>query len=329
MGKVLLSHGNGGKIWKNLYEILAEIFTDGQFITDSAAIGTLKNATFTTDSYVVSPTNFPKNKNIGDLAVCGTINDLLTRGATPRFITCGLILEEGFDLFELKSILISMKTRADEAGVKIITGDTKVVERGKADKIYINTAGIGEILNSNVRNNIRKGDDIIVSGAIGNHGAAVMLSRHNLPIVADLSSDVAPLTELILPICTQNIPVSIMRDPTRGGLNGTLIELATQYSVDILIDEALVPINAAVRGVTEVLGLNPFYLANEGLMVVVASKEVSGEIMRILRSSSLGRDAVIIGEVTEENVDGKLYLKTPYATKLAKNLELNELPRIC
>ena len=329
MEKVLLSHGNGGKIWKNLYETLAEIFADGQFITDSAIIGSLKAAAFTTDSFVVSPLHFPQGKNIGDLAVCGTVNDLLTLGATPRFVTCSLILEEGFDLDELKSILISMKSRADEANVKIITGDTKVVERGKADKIYINTAGVGEVLSSSVKNSVQKGDDIIVSGSIGNHGAAVMLARHNLPIAADLTSDVAPLTELILPICAQNIPISVMRDPTRGGLNGALIELAEQYNVDMLIDEALVPITGAVRGVTEILGLTPFYLANEGVMVIIADKAYSGEILRLLRSSQFGKDAVIIGEVTRENENGKLYLKTPYAIKPAKTPELSELPRIC
>ena len=327
--KIVLSHGNGGNIWHELESELSYLFSDGQFTRDAAEIGTIKNCAFTTDSYVVNPIFF-SNKNIGDLAVSGTVNDLLTARAKPLFITCSLIIEEGFSFHELKTVLTSMAQTAKKAEVKIVTGDTKVVEKGKADKIYINTAGVGDILSGEAKNSVNLGDKVILSGTVGDHGTAVLLSRHNLPFNADIGSDAAPLTSMILPLIEEDIPISVMRDPTRGGLNSTLIELCSQYNADIVIDKEAVPVNSAVKGATEILGLDPFYLANEGKMIIIAPDNFADKTVEILNKSDLGKEAKVIGTVTAKNsFGGQLYIKTAFSSYKAKLLDLEELPRIC
>jgi hydrogenase expression/formation protein HypE len=284
----------------------------------------------TTDSYVVNPVFFPGG-NIGDLAVNGTVNDLAMAGATPLYITSGFIVEEGLPLSELEEIVRSMKAAADEAGVKIVAGDTKVVDRGKADRIFINTAGVGVVpygVKVSVRN-IKAGDKIIVSGTIGDHGMAVMSKREGLGFESDIVTDSAPLNHLVremLAVCPE---LHALRDPTRGGMASTLIEFAEESKVGIMLDEKTLPVTEAVRGACEILGLDPMFVANEGKLVAAVPADKAAEVLAVMRASKYGKDAVIIGEAVAEPV-GKVLIKTFIGgTRIVDMLSGEQLPRIC
>ncbi|MCU0569622.1 MAG: hydrogenase expression/formation protein HypE [Oculatellaceae cyanobacterium Prado106] len=285
---------------------------------------------FTTDSYVVDPLFFPGG-DIGTLAVNGTVNDLAMSGATPLYLTCGMILEEGLSIETLRQVAISMKRAAAIAGVQIVTGDTKVVHRGAADKLFINTAGIGVVRSqvSPAANRLEPGDMILVNGELGNHGAAILIARGELALETDITSDCQPLNGLvdrILEVCPE---VKAMRDATRGGLATVLNEFAQSSGVGIQVEERSLPIREEVQGVCELLGLDPLYLANEGKMVVVVPREKAEAVWVAMRSHPTGADTMIIGEVVEAPI-GTVVLKTAFgAGRIVDMLVGDQLPRIC
>ena len=284
----------------------------------------------TTDSYVVNPIFFPGG-NIGDLSVNGTVNDLSMSGATPLYITTGFIIEEGFSLSDLGLVIASMKKAADEAGVKIVAGDTKVVDRGKADGIFINTAGFGilpEGVNVSPRN-IRPKDVIIVSGTIGDHGMAVMSKREGLGFESEIFSDSAPLNTLVRDMLSVCPEMRAFRDPTRGGLASTLIEFAEESGICILINEKALPVTSAVRGACELLGLDPLYVANEGKLAAAVPPDKADIVLDAMRKNPYGKGAVIIGEVTA-SPKGKVLMRTHIGgTRIIDMLAGEQLPRIC
>jgi len=332
--KVLLDHGSGGKISHSMFsELILPLFDtpelskqdDGAILTVGA--GTLA---FSTDSYVVEPIFFPGG-NIGDLAVNGTINDVSMCGATPLYISVGLIIEEGLPLADLKTILESMAGAARKAGVKIVTGDTKVVPRGKADKIFINTSGIGVIAPGvNVSgSNARPGDKIIVSGTIADHGITVLSTREGLKFDSDIQTDSAPLNKMVQSIIDAPYEIHVLRDPTRGGLGTTLNEIASQSQVGINIFESCLPIKGAVRGTCELLGFDPLYIANEGKLIAFVPEKEAQDVLEIIRQDEFGKDAVIIGEVTDKD-PGRVFLTTLIGgSRIVDMLTGEQLPRIC
>lgn len=331
---ILLGHGSGGRLSHQLLEeliipTLSGIPVSGQ--NDAAVlVHDGRRLAFTTDSYVVDPIFFPGG-NIGDLAVNGTVNDLAMVGAVPVAISVGLILEEGFSRAELAEILRSMREAADRAGVTIVAGDTKVVPRGKADRIFINTSGIGvfrhelEISGSNAR----IGDKILINGTIGDHGIAVMAKREGLELDTDIRSDCAPLNGLVEELLMAGDAVHVLRDPTRGGVATTLKEIALQSDVTITLDEAALPLKGAVRGVCAVLGLDPLYVANEGKVLVFVSPEAAEATLARMKLHPLGKDSAIIGEVTASG-GGKVRMETVIGGMRAVEMLAGEqLPRIC
>jgi len=328
--KILLSHGSGGKLMNEFINKIIKEILGPQVIQldDSAVLKVNSQIAFTTDSFTVDPIFFPGG-DIGKLAVNGTVNDLAVMGAKPLYLSCALILEEGLDLDILKKILFSMREAAEYAGVKIVTGDTKVVESGKADKIFINTAGIGIFEKSPQRRPIKPGDKVIINGSIGDHGIAVMAKRNNIN-VENLVSDCAPLNHLIkkiIEVCPEGI--KFMRDATRGGLAAVLNEIVQGKNFSIKLYEEKIPIKEEVRGVCELLGLDPFYVANEGKVVVIVSPECVEEVLSAMKEVKEGKEAVIIGEVTEEFA-GTVYLETVIGGKRPIPMPVGEqLPRIC
>ncbi len=332
---ILLGHGSGGRLSHQLLDeliipALSGVAPSGQ--NDAALLDNPGGRlAYTTDSYVVDPIFFPGG-NIGDLAVNGTVNDLAMMGATPLWLSVGLILEEGFSRGELARILASMRSAADRAGVAIVTGDTKVVPRGKADRIFINTSGIGRLDHPHPIHgaNARPGDRIIVSGTVGDHGIAVMASREGLELETDIVSDCAPLSGMVRDLLAAvGGGVHVLRDPTRGGVATTLKEIASQSGVVMLLKEESLPVKEGVRGVCSILGLDPLYVANEGKMLVVVSPEVAGKALELLRSHPLGRDAAIIGEVSGEG-NGKISMETlSGGIRGVEMLAGEQLPRIC
>jgi hydrogenase expression/formation protein HypE len=332
---ILLGHGSGGKLSHQLLSdlvipTLSGIPPAGQ---NDAAVVTHNGQrfAFTTDSYVVDPLFFPGG-NIGCLAVNGTINDLAMMGARPLYMGVGLIMEEGFSRAELKEILDSMRQAADEAGVAIVTGDTKVVPRGKADRIFINTSGVGVIEHGLVigGNCARPGDRVLINGAIGDHGIAVMAKREGLDLESDIRSDCAALNGLVEEILKEGEAVHVLRDPTRGGVATTLKEIALQSRVGITLWERALPYNGAVRGVCAILGLDPLYVANEGKLLVVVAPQGADAVLQRMRSHPLGREAAIIGEVTSEDGRGRLEINTVSGgTRAVEMLAGEQLPRIC
>jgi hydrogenase expression/formation protein HypE len=328
--KILLSHGSGGKLMNEfINKIIKEILGPQAIqLDDSAVLKVNSQIAFTTDSFTVDPIFFPGG-DIGKLAVNGTVNDLAVMGAKPLYLSCALILEEGLDLDILKKILFSMREAAEYAGVKIVTGDTKVVESGKADKIFINTAGIGIFEKSPQRRPIKPGDKVIINGSIGDHGIAVMAKRNNIN-VENLVSDCAPLNHLIkkiIEVCPEGI--KFMRDATRGGLAAVLNEIVQGKNFSIKLYEEKIPIKEEVRGVCELLGLDPFYVANEGKVVVIVSPECVEEVLSAMKEVKEGKEAVIIGEITEEFA-GTVYLETVIGGKRPIPMPVGEqLPRIC
>ncbi|MCX8026396.1 MAG: hydrogenase expression/formation protein HypE [Thermodesulfovibrionales bacterium] len=335
MDKILLGHGSGGILMHRLIEeIVAPMFNLTDF-NDSAIIGLNSNErlAYTTDSYVVSPLFFPGG-NIGDLAINGTINDLAVMGAEPICLTVGLILEEGLPIETLKTVLQSMSEAARVAGVKVVAGDTKVVDKGKCDGMYINTSGIGVIkdaIDIGVHK-IESGDKVITSGMIGNHGIAVMSKRHGLVFEPPVETDSAPLNLLTREILSYHAHIKMMRDPTRGGIATTLKEIALQSGHDIEIDEERLPIPQGVVGACELLGLDPLYVANEGILVAIVSDVKAEDVLSKMRANPLGKDAQIIGEVKGKVVERKpkVVLNTLIGGKrIIDMLTGEQLTRIC
>jgi len=334
--RIRLAHGSGGKL---MHQLISDLFrkkfhneildrlSDSAVIPDFAETGS--DLCFTTDSYVVDPLFFPGG-DIGKLAVCGTVNDLAVEGAVPLYLTCGMILEEGLELEILERVTDSMAKTAKEAGVKIVAGDLKVVERGKADRIFINTAGVGSREKRGWENRkIAPGDKILVNGPIGEHGVAVMAARGNFELEMDVKSDCAALFPLVREIVKVSGNVKFMRDPTRGGLATTLNELTAGASFGIEIVEEEVPLTEPTRAACEILGFDPFFMANEGKVIIVAAKEDAGKILEAMRVHPLGKDSRIIGEVTEKPA-GKVILKTAIGGRRILDMLVGEqLPRIC
>jgi hydrogenase expression/formation protein HypE len=330
---ILLAHGSGSRlshdlIEKNFLPILANPLLAK--MDDSAVFDVSVRLAFTTDSYVVSPIFFPGG-DIGKLAVCGTVNDLSMSGAAPLYLSLSFIIEEGLTLGELKKVVGSIKAAAEEAGVNIVTGDTKVVNRGSADKLFINTSGIGIIPHGvDISGaNAKVGDKIILSGTIGDHGIAVMSQREGLKFSVPVQSDCAPLNKLVSDMLEASLNIHCLRDPTRGGLATTLNEFARQSKVGIKIEEEKIPVRDAVRAACELLGFDPLYVANEGKLVAIVAPNDAGKILAKMKRNRYGADASIIGEVTDVH-KGKVIMKTRLGTSRIVDMLSGELlPRIC
>jgi hydrogenase expression/formation protein HypE len=285
---------------------------------------------YTTDSYVVDPVFFPGG-NIGDLAVNGTINDLVCCGAKPVYLSAGFILEEGLPMEDLWKIVLSMKTAADKGGIKIITGDTKVVDRGKGDKIFINTSGIG-IIHEGVSispANCRPGDAIILSGRIGDHGIAIMSARSGLEFETKIVSDTTALNDLADKIFRASVNIHVLRDPTRGGVATTLNELCRSSNTGMVIDEEKIPVSEEVRGACEILGLDPLYIANEGKLIIMLPMDEAASIVSVMKQHPDGAEASVIGRVTSDH-PGIVRMTTSIGTsRIVDMLTGDQLPRIC
>jgi hydrogenase expression/formation protein HypE len=332
--RITMSHGAGGKATHTLIEaVFLDAFRNPLLepLEDAALLHVNgSRVAFTTDSYVVSPLFFPGG-DIGDLAINGTVNDLSMAGAVPLYLSAGFILEEGFGVADLQRITESMRAAADEAGVQVVTGDTKVVERGKADGCYINTAGVGFIERDVCLGvaNAKPGDAIIVSGEIGDHGVTIMLARGELDIEADLQSDTAPLNGLVAGLLDAVPGVRALRDATRGGVATILNEIAKSADVGVLVSEDDIPVRAEVRGASELLGIDPMYVACEGRLVAVVDGDQADRAVQALRAHPLGRKAAVIGHVTE-GPTGLVQLKTAFGgTRIVDLLVGDPLPRIC
>lgn len=331
--KIILAHGAGGSLAHDLIEksILRPLYNPLLAKLDDAAVFKPEGKlAFTTDSYVVSPIFFPGG-DIGKLAVCGTINDLSMCGAKPLYLSLALIIEEGLPLEELNTVVASVRRTALEANVEIITGDTKVVNHGSADKLFINTAGIGvvpgdiDISGSNAR----PGDKIIVSGTVGDHGIAVLSKREGLSFSTELESDCAPLNGLVADMLAVSRRIHCMRDPTRGGLATTLNELAKQSAVSIRIEEDKIPVRDEVFGTCEMLGLDPLYVANEGKLIAIVPPEDTEKVLAAMRQAKYGKNAAVIGEVKAEH-PGRVTMKTVIgSSRIVDMLTGDPLPRIC
>jgi hydrogenase expression/formation protein HypE len=338
--KILLDHGSGGKISHSMFsDMILPLFNNKELAKqdDGAVLDILQDMdipngrlAFSTDSYVVDPIFFPGG-NIGDLAVNGTVNDVSMCGAIPLYISAGLIIEEGFAKKDLEIILKSMADAAKKAGVKIVTGDTKVVPRGKADKIFINTSGIGLIPKGvNVSGSrAQSGDKIIISGTIADHGITILSTREGLKFDSDIHTDSAPLNKMVQSILRPALDIHVLRDPTRGGLGTTLNEIASQSDVGITIFEQSLPIQGAVQGICELLGFDPLYIANEGKLIAFVPEKNAQKILEIIQQDEFGKNAVIIGEVTDKNA-GKVFLETTIGgSRIIDMLTGEQLPRIC
>lgn len=331
---ILLGHGSGGVLSHRLLDdlIVATLSGHGPDEQNDAALlaaGETRLA-FTTDGYVVDPPFFPGG-TIGSLAVHGTGNDLAMMGARPLWLSCALIIEEGFSRHQLSEILVDMRRAADMAGVRIVTGDTKVVPRGTADRIFVTTSGVGVLQHDLVIHgaNACPGDRIILSGSMGDHGISVMAAREGLP-VEGLCSDSASLWGLVEQMLDQaGADIHVLRDPTRGGVATTLKEIAGQSCVTLLVEEDQVPVKAQVRGVCDILGLDPFYVANEGKLLAVVAPEAAGAVLQRMQQHPLGRQAAIIGTV-ESGEPGRVRMRTTVGgMRVMEMLAGEQLPRIC
>jgi hydrogenase expression/formation protein HypE len=329
-----LAHGSGGEASKKLVEQIVGDYLANPVIEALDDSATLDldgvRVAFTTDSYVIDPIFFPGG-DIGSLSVNGTVNDLSMVGARPVAITLGLILEEGLPMEDLQRIMGSIKTSSAEAGVLVAGGDTKVVERGSADKIFINTAGVGLIPGglSVSSANARPGDAVILSGTIGDHGVAVVSKREGIDFETDIVSDTAPLNGLVASMLQVTTDIHVMRDPTRGGLATSLNEIAHKSGVGVVIDEAAVPVEPQVTQACDLLGFDPFYLANEGKLVAFVPEKSAGAVLEAMRVTRYGEDAAIIGRVIDEN-PGMVILDTAVGgRRILSALSGELLPRIC
>lgn len=332
---ITLSHGSGGEDTHKLIEDIFYKYFNSDILLqrgDGGILGELKgDIVTTTDSFVVDPIFFPGG-DIGKLSVCGTVNDLAVMGATPLFITVGFIIEEGLLLSELETIVKSMSKTINEAGIKVVAGDTKVVEKGRGHKIYINTTGIGVIGTEEYEvsgNYMKSGDKIILSGTIGDHGMAIMSEREFLGVNGEIKSDCACLNYLIKDILDTSKNVRIMRDPTRGGLATTLKEIAELANKSLLINEEVIPVKDEVRSFCDILGFDPLYVANEGKIVLVVESNDAEKVLKKMKNNCLGVDSEIIGEVMDDSRNN-VYLKTYLGAIRVLNMAQGEmLPRIC
>ncbi len=334
--KILLGHGSGGKLSHDLIDNLFTKYFNNPILnqqSDSAVIPMSSNhIAYTTDSFVVDPIFFPGG-NIGNLAVAGTVNDLAVSGAEPKYLSAGFIIEEGFSFSQLEQIVISMAVDAKKAGVTIVTGDTKVVDKGKCDKIFINTSGIGILDKKNVGissgSAIKPGDKIIINGSIGDHGMSVMAARNELNIQTHITSDCACLNHLIADALKSSKLIKFMRDATRGGLGTVISELVKGSDYGIQIDEDKLVIHESVRGLCELLGFDPLYVANEGKVVIIVGSEDAEKVLSKIKESPLGKEASIIGSISEDH-KGKAWLNTGVGGKrVIEMLSGQQLPRIC
>ena len=335
--KITLSHGSGGKSTHNLIEgVFAPAFSNPLLdaMDDAATFsvnGSGQQLAFTTDTYVVNPLFFPGG-DIGKLAVHGTINDLSMVGAEPLYLSVGFILEEGFPISDLRRIVASMATAAKEAGVAIVTGDTKVVQRGKGDGVFINTAGVGLVRATwhPGQLQLQPGDKVLLSGPVGDHGIAIMMAREALDIETDVQSDTAPLHMLVAALLeAAGDGVHCLKDPTRGGVATALNEMALGSEVSIALEENAIPVHPEVRGACEILGLDPLTIANEGKLLAVIAPDKADAALSALRSHLLGRDAAIIGTV-QADPPGMVFLRTDIGgLRVLDMLVGDPLPRIC
>jgi hydrogenase expression/formation protein HypE len=330
--KIVAGHGSGGKLMNDMIDtVIRARFGSGSVQLDDSAVLSIggTDVAFTTDTFTITPIFFPGG-DIGKLAVNGTVNDLAVMGSRPLYISCALILEEGLDFHDLEAILDSMKSESDAAGVTIVTGDTKVVPGGKADKIFINTSGIGVFDAKVQRREITPGDRIIVSGTIGDHGMAVMALRNNLTFSRGLKSDCAHLNHMIRAV-TGRFPESVkfMRDPTRGGVASVLNEIVKGRPFSARLLEDALPVRDEVKGVCSILGIDALYAANEGKAIFIVRAEDAEPIVNILKGTAEGKDAAVIGDINEE-FPGKAYIETAIGgRRILPLLTEEQLPRIC
>ena len=337
--QVLLGHGSGGTMMKRIIdEVFFAAYAGEELMRgdDAAALPGPKEGerlAFSTDSFVVTPHFFPGG-NIGKLAICGTVNDVATSGAVPKYLSCGFVLEEGYPIEDLKKICQTMAETAKEAGVHLVTGDTKVVNRGHGDGVFINTSGVGFIPEGVDLSgaHCKPGDKILVTGTLGDHGITIMSCRESLSFAAPVESDAAPLNHLIAEVLAAAPDTRCFRDPTRGGLASTLNELAEQSQVDMLVKEADVPVKDAVLGACDMLGYDVMQVANEGKMVCVVPADQAEAALAAMHANKYGADAAIVGEVVEMIPERgpKVYLETPLGSKRILDMLVGEqLPRIC
>ncbi len=333
--QIVLGHGSGGKMTQDLIEsVFYPPFENPALLRgdDSAVLVSPQGGklALTTDCHVVSPLFFPGG-DIGRLAICGAVNDLCMVGAQPQWLTAAFILEEGLPFEVLERVAQSMRAAAEEAGVIIVAGDTKVTERGKADGIFINTNGVGWVPNGRDVGgaNARAGDVVLLSGSIGDHGIAVLAARGELEFEAQVESDMAPLNEMVELMFEACSSIRVLRDPTRGGLATSLNEIARQSSVGIRVDEQSIPVHGAVEAACEMLGFDPLYVANEGKLVAVVPADASENVLKAMRSHPYGKEACVIGEVVREPA-GRVLMQTAIgSTRVVETLSGEMLPRIC
>ncbi len=331
--RITLAHGAGGKATRDLVEALfAEAFANEALepLSDSAILPGAERLALTTDAYVVRPLTFPGG-DIGALAVHGTVNDLAVAGATPRWLTAAFVIEEGFPVAELRTIVHSMAEAARASGVAVVAGDTKVVERGKADGLYVTTAGVGELADGLglSPSRVRPGDRVLLSGSLGDHGMAVLVARGDLALESDLRSDTAPVHELAASLTALGPGLRWMRDPTRGGLATALNELTAGAGLSLRLREDAIPLRREVRGACEVLGIDPLYVANEGKLVAVLDPAIADTALAALRSHPLGAEAALIG-VVEDDPDALVLLDTALGgSRIVDVMVGDPLPRIC
>lgn len=327
-----MAHGNGGLLMQRLIkEVVLKYFSAPELmpLADAALLKlSQERIAFTTDSYVVNPIFFPGG-DIGSLAINGTVNDLSVMGAMPQYLSCALILEEGLELRVLEQILQSMRRAAENAGIRIVTGDTKVVERGAAAQIFINTTGIGILHPNAPAGNIEIGDKIIISGSIGDHGIAVLSARGEFNLQVEIASDCAPLNDLITKVLDSGVKIKFMRDPTRGGLATVLNEMVKNKNFGVEIFESAIPLKPQVAEVCEILGFDPLYIANEGKVIMVVDKDEAEQTLELVKQHPIGREAAIIGEITTTPA-GKVIMETRVSGhRIIDMLITDQFPRIC
>ncbi|HTW94560.1 MAG TPA: hydrogenase expression/formation protein HypE [Tepidisphaeraceae bacterium] len=335
--RILLGHGSGGTLSNDL---IRRVFLPGfddktlNRLEDQATIQ-LKSAAnprlaFTTDSFVVRPLFFPGG-DIGKLAVCGTVNDLAVGGARPLFLSAAFILEEGLPIEDLKRIVASMKAACDDAGVALVTGDTKVVDRGKGDQVFITTSGVGLVpaeLSLSIAN-AEPGDKVLLSGTIGDHGIAIMSVREGIEFETVLESDCAPLSDLVQTMLHASPSIRCMRDPTRGGLASALNELAAASGVGVRIEERAIPLRPEVKAACEILGLDPLYVANEGKLISIVPQDAAEKVLSAMKDHPLGHNAAIIGEIVDQHVGMVVQKSLVGGERVVTMLAGEQLPRIC
>jgi hydrogenase expression/formation protein HypE len=330
---ITLAHGAGGKATRDLVEalFLEELGNDAlSLLGDAAVVPGATRLALSTDAYVVHPLEFPGG-NIGELAVNGTVNDLAMVGAQPLWLTAGFVIEEGFPVADLRRIVASLGAAARAAGVAVVAGDTKVVERGKADGLYVTTAGVGTVAEGVDLGpqHIRPGDRVLLSGTLADHGMAVMVARGDLQLEAEIESDTAAVHELAAALVSLGPALRWLRDPTRGGLATALNELAEAAGVAVVLDENALPVRPAVKAACEILGIDPLYVANEGKLIAIVAPEAADEALAALRAHLLGRDAVLLGEVRAEPAGLVLLNTTLGGSRIVDMLVGDPLPRIC